>query len=59
MFITFYEKSSMAGDNLLWIHKYNGKNDSNLKFVFCTRLERKSLFTLEISSLVALHKYWL
>ena len=44
----------------LWqIHKFNGKNDYNLKFIFFTRLERISLFRIELSSLVTLGKHWL
>ena len=44
----------------LWqVHKYNRKKFSNLKFILCTRSEGNLLFTLELSSLVALSKHWL
>ena len=44
----------------IWqIHKYNRKTDYNLKFIFCTRLERYLLFRFELSSLVTLSKHWL
>ena len=44
----------------LWqIHKYNGKNDYNLKFIFLKKSERNSLFRFELSSSVTLSKYWL
>ena len=36
------------------IDKYNGKNEYNLKFMFCARLERQLLCRFELSSLFTL-----
>ena len=41
------------------IHNYNGKNEYNLKFMFCTKLERHLVCRFELSSLVTRSKHWL
>ena len=53
------EKNLINSEKLWQIHKYNGKNEYNLKFMFCTRLERHLLCRFELSSLVTLSKHWL
>ena len=41
------------------MHKYNRKNDYNLKFTFYTRLERNLLFRFEHILLVTITKHLL
>ena len=50
--------SSSICSNPNWqIHKSNRKNDYNLKFTFCRKLERNLLFRFELSSLVTVSKH--